>query len=231
MKKYLIIILLLMFCLVLTSCGGYINGTQLIADQLRPNELIEIYNTTPPNLVERSKCPSPQSIRIVNAETNEKDYIIYKFSSLEAYITPKKLVDDIIWYMNDAFNRTGIKTDQNSTKIIQISMEKLMSWYTMLNYSANTQLKIMLPEKKYSKIYEKTDTTPKSVPMAIAYTIHDITWNVINDPLIQEYILCTNENIKDLSPTRETALDILKNRYANGEITKDQFEQMKKDIE
>jgi putative membrane protein len=28
----------------------------------------------------------------------------------------------------------------------------------------------------------------------------------------------------------ETALDILKKRYANGEITKDQFEQMKKDI-
>ena len=28
----------------------------------------------------------------------------------------------------------------------------------------------------------------------------------------------------------ETALDILKKRYANGEITKEQFEQMKKDI-
>jgi putative membrane protein len=30
---------------------------------------------------------------------------------------------------------------------------------------------------------------------------------------------------------KETALDILKQRYARGEISKDQYEQMKKDIE
>jgi len=34
----------------------------------------------------------------------------------------------------------------------------------------------------------------------------------------------------DPNQSFETALDILKKRYANGEITKEQFEQMKKDI-
>ena len=32
-------------------------------------------------------------------------------------------------------------------------------------------------------------------------------------------------------PSHETPLDIIKKRYAKGEITKEQFEQMKKDIE
>lgn len=32
-------------------------------------------------------------------------------------------------------------------------------------------------------------------------------------------------------PEQETSLDILKKRYARGEITKEQYDQMKKDIE
>lgn len=49
-----------------------------------------------------------------------------------------------------------------------------------------------------------------------------IVWFVVNQ---------MNKNKQDTqSKGQETALDILKKRYAKGEITKEQFEQMKKDL-
>lgn len=208
MKNYLIAIFLIMICFVLTSCSA--NGTQVLAKQLQPNQLIKTFNTNPPNLATRSKCPSSPSIRIINTETNDHNHTYYTWWPNEVYITPNKLMDDIVVYMNDAFNRTGIKTDQNSTKIIKVSMKEMTSSYSFLNFSANTQLKIMLPEKNFIKIYSHSDSTPNGPHMAVAYTIHEITWQIINDPFLQDYILCTNEGTKGETFTEETALDILK---------------------
>ena len=59
-----------------------------------------------------------------------------------------------------------------------------------------------------------------------------IFWIVIFGIII--WLLISQSHRKypnDINPHLESPLDILKKRYAKGEITKEQFEQMKKDIE
>jgi putative membrane protein len=45
------------------------------------------------------------------------------------------------------------------------------------------------------------------------------------------YIVMQSRKSGDSRPSRETPLDILRKRYAKGDITKEEFENMKKDIE
>ena len=51
-----------------------------------------------------------------------------------------------------------------------------------------------------------------------------IVWLVLNQS-------GRNRNQNQVNPHHESHLDILKKRYARGEINKEQFEQMKKDLE
>ena len=61
-----------------------------------------------------------------------------------------------------------------------------------------------------------------------------IFWLIIIGFIIWGVVSIVNNNRKQdqrhYMPPRESALDILKKRYARGEINKEQFEQMKRDI-
>lgn len=56
-------------------------------------------------------------------------------------------------------------------------------------------------------------------------------WLVVLIIVIWIGIKITKRSGKQNSNQTETPLDILKKRYAKGEISKDEFEQMKKDIQ
>ena len=51
-----------------------------------------------------------------------------------------------------------------------------------------------------------------------------IIWGIVT-------ITNNNRNQRNYFPPQEEALEILKKRYARGEITREQFEQMKRDLQ
>ncbi len=58
-----------------------------------------------------------------------------------------------------------------------------------------------------------------------------IFWLVIIAVIIWVIVTEMNKNKRDTqSPQQESALDILKKRYAQGEINKNEFEEKKKDL-
>ncbi|MBU0674465.1 MAG: SHOCT domain-containing protein [Proteobacteria bacterium] len=56
-------------------------------------------------------------------------------------------------------------------------------------------------------------------------------WGLIIAGLVWLYRLFMKSDRTEFIDSRETPLDILKKRYARGEINKDDFERMKKDLE
>ncbi len=58
-----------------------------------------------------------------------------------------------------------------------------------------------------------------------------IFWIVIIGLVVYLIIRFTNQSGGTSNYSNETPLDVLKKRYARGEITKDEFESMKKDLQ
>jgi hypothetical protein len=92
--------------------------------------------------------------------------------------------------MKDAFEKCGVNNDDDSLKIIEVAIDgaalKIGAW----SFGAAIQLKINIPEIHYTEVYIAEDWTPKSFHAAMAYSIHIAIWQIIHDPVIQDYIQC-----------------------------------------
>jgi hypothetical protein len=174
--------------LSLTSCTLHL--TKDISDKLQPKVLYEIYKVTPVNLSEYSKCSLPASVNIISTEMRDENYHVLNEGGVVMDINPKELTNHIVVYMKDAFDKSNIKIDDSSNKIIQVSLSNAMIKPSAWGTGVEMMLNISIPEKQYTEIFKAEDWTPKNAIDAMAFAIHIATWKVVTDKVVQDYILC-----------------------------------------
>lgn len=164
--------------------------TKEIVQELQPVTLYESYGTTPVNLKAQSKCVLPPSIDIVSIEKRDENYLLLA-GQTEFYINPKEFMNAVVAYMRDGFEKSGIKADSNSLKIIHVSMLDAKYVASGFGYiDSHLQLKVVIPEAQFEKTFQADDRSPRKVGSAMAYAVHVITQDILADPLIQNYVLC-----------------------------------------
>ena len=168
-------------------------------------------------------------MNIVNDEKREDDLSLSDPGAVKHYINPPKLTAHIVEYMADALEKSAVRRDQSSKRQIKVSLKRVNWIEGFALYGALVDVQIEIPEIDFITTYS-SEVTSIDNRRSTAYAIHVLTWKMINDPRVKDYILCA-KNPKEESTVRESALDILKRRYTSGEISKEQFEQMKRDIQ
>lgn len=156
-----------------------------VSNVLQPSTLRNSFNTPVPNLKEKSKCG--QTDAFINITNNEKTNIDITLAR-GRYINSQKATDMLIEYLKDGYRQCRILTNPTSTKVIAISFQKL-DGYSSFNSGATLRINVSIPEKNIIIPFSISQSTLE-LHNAVAYAIHDITWQIINDPVIQDYITC-----------------------------------------
>lgn len=171
----------------LTGCTLHL--TKQFSDQLDPDALYKSFNVTPEDLSARSKCSGPPTVKIVNMENRTEDFVALENPPAKGVINPKELMDRICLYLKNGFERSRIKADDQSAKVIEVGMEDLKSTAGVWSFGSYFKMQLIIPETKLTKFYEARDNSMQG-HAAAAYAIHAVTRKIIEDPEIQDYILC-----------------------------------------
>jgi hypothetical protein len=191
MKRLLI--LTICFALLLFGCGPKRQETLKtdISNALQPASLRYTFNTQPINLKERSQCnPADISVNIINAEKTKKDINIIPWRPFNPGwdINPYEIAGHVTAYLTDAYRQCRVPVNPNSKKTILVSIWDINGYYSF-NSGITMKVIINIPEKNLTVPLSVSQSAP-DMYNAVAYAIHDVSWQIINDPSIQDYILC-----------------------------------------
>jgi len=216
----------------LTGCTLHI--TKDISDRLKLDELYKSYNVSPIDLSLQSKCQKPPTVKIINAEARIDDYDTMSNPPVFGVINPKEMMDSVVVYLGNGFQQSRVKVDDQSHKVLQIKMIDLISIAGIWTFGSYFKTEIVIPETGFTKFYEARDNAISGYT-APAYAIHAVSRQIIDDPVIQDYILCKTEYAESLKVQKKEKslsqkLQELQTALDNGLISKEEYQLKRKEL-
>ncbi len=200
--KRLALFFICLFLLISCATRPARDFKRQVAASLQPGQLRYSFNITPENLKAISQCPDKEpTIHLINIEKINKDIKIMD-ERWCAYgdddgrkrngcvLNPHEVTDQIIDYTTESFRQCRVSSNDKSMKIINISFPlDQTSYVNNFNSSVVMKMNVHIPELNKSFTISTTQASFE-LHNAVAYAIHDMSWRLINDPTIQDYILC-----------------------------------------
>lgn len=184
-------------CLSATICTFSSCTFQLthhFIDKLKPEELYLEYNTIPKDLKAISNCEQTPSINIISSETRDSYNI--PWGPYTYHVIPSQLMEKVADYMRTGFAKTGVRPDSSCPKTIRIFFEEIKFLKGFWVIGGFFRMKVAVPEIGYTQYYEAEEWSGSGALYQTLNSIHISTQKVIDDPVIQGYILCRDENIR-----------------------------------
>jgi hypothetical protein len=172
---------------VVTGCTHDI--TNDITRRMVVDDIYNDYKVQPKNSALDSKCATPPSVKIVNAEERAGDVRMYQLQAHSYTVKPREVVDSAASYLKAGYEKSGIKADPNSAKTLEMKLISLQVIPGMWTIGSDVRIQVSIPGKNLFKVYEGVENGMNANTL-LADSIHLITRQIIEDQAIQDYILC-----------------------------------------
>lgn len=177
--------------LLLSLTGCTVHITEGVTKRLNVSQMNRTFGVTPIDLGARSKCQDHASVRIVNLESRTDDFYALENPPYRGMINPQELMDAVSKYLGDSYNLSQIWVMPESDKVLQLKMVDLMTTPGVWTFEGSFKTEVTIPDTRFHKIYEGTDNAANG-HTAAADAIAMAARNIVDDPAIQDYLLCSD---------------------------------------
>jgi hypothetical protein len=139
-----------------------------------------------------SRCSHPPSVTVIRTPASNQPRKITTGFPMVVSLVPNKILEFAADYLAVIFKRCGVLIGEKSDKIITISLDHIELPQNFLSYAAGADLgiRVEVPAINLNKTFEARQYSYVYYGRSIAYAIHVVVWKIVNDPTIQDYILC-----------------------------------------